>query len=211
MNSRNWPEGIDVTALADAVSIISSRLANRYRRVKEIEEADIQQELWVYAWRKREKVHDYMAREDRQSVRKGWSALLTTLERAGERYCQKAKAKAAGYEIQDVVWYSREALKDWIRVLVNSEGVFTNQSEEDTRQVRLANESFNLEATLADIQRALKSLPVEDRWLLVESCAYGTTQKKLASILEISDTTVQRRIDSALKRMLDLLGGERPW
>lgn len=211
MSNREWPEGVDVEALTDAVSIIAARLANRHRRIKAVEESDIQQELWIFAWRKREKIREYMDREDRRSVRKGWSALLTTLERAGERYCQKVKAQTSGYEIQDVVWYSRDAMKDWIGVLVNGDGVLTNQADEEVRHTRLANEAFNLEATVADVERALQSLPVTERWLLVESCAHGTTQKKLAEILEVSDSTIQRRIEDALKQMVEFLGGERPW
>ena len=211
-HGNDWPPGVDVEKLTDAVSIISSRLAHKHRRLVSVDVSDISQELWLFAWRKREKVREFLDRDTRVAQKKGWSALLTTLERAGERFCQKQKAKEIGYEIQDLSWYSTDSLKDWIAVLFNGEGVVTNEVNDlNLRVPKLKNEGFNLEATLADVSQALDSLDVSESALLKEHFGYGTTQRALAEVWEVSESTIQRRLDSGLKKMVDFLGGPRPW
>lgn len=212
-DDKTWPPGVDVEKLADAVSITSGRVYSKYRRrLKSADEFDVQQELWLFSWKKREKIREYMDRDGRQAQKKGWSALLTTLHRAGERYCIKQAAHDSGYQVQDLKWYTTDSIKDWIAVLVNGDGVLTNQvGEADVKVPRMPGEGWNLEASVADIQRALKVLDAEDRWMLLEHYGHLTNRVKIAEVLEISESTVQRRIDDALKKMLDRLGGPRPW
>ena len=212
-SDREWPPGVDVEKLSDAVSIISSRVYNKYRRrLKSADEMDVAQELWIFAWKKREKVREYLDREDRQAQKKGWAALLTTLHRAGDRYCVRQAAKDSGYEVQDLKWYTTDQIKDWIAVLVNGDGVLSNQvGEADVKAPRMPSEGWNLEASLADIQRAMKALDPEEKWMVEEHYGHLTTRPKIAELLEVSESTVQRRIDDALKKMLERLGGPRPW
>ena len=206
-----WPPGVDVQKLAEAVSIITARVYVKYRKVRAIEDADVSQELWLFSWKKREKIREYMDREGRQAQRKGWSALLTMLERAAERYCLKMKAKEGGYELRDLVWYTPDSIKDWIGVLVNGAEVLTNQADEKTTKTALANEGWNLEATLADIESALSRLEVLDKYILLEIYGHMTTRRQVADMLDISESTLDRRITDSLKKMVEFLGGKRPW
>jgi len=207
-----WPEGVDVSALADAVSICASRSKFRHSKVASLEEEDIQQELWLWAWRKRAKVADYLGREEKKDRKRGWSALLTALGRAAERYAQKVKAKDSGYEVQDVAWYNEDSLRDWIGVLVNGVGVLTNQGDELSRRAAAPlHERFNTEATLADVQAALQVLDQSDQAMLVRHYGHGVSSPQLAEMLDMSESTVERRMKSALKSMVDYLGGPRPW
>ena len=208
---QEWPPGVDVDTVTDAVVIISARVAQRHRTLKTVDVNDISQELWVFAWRKREKIREYLDREDRTSVRKGWSALLTTFERHAERYCQKAKAKEIGYNVEDLYWYTTDALQDWINILVNGKGVLTNQSPDNTKIIRVLSESFSLEATLADVKNALGVLDEPDQALLLERYGDGQTVQDLAKRFELSESTVDRRCEAALKKMVKFLGGPRPW
>ena len=103
-------------------------------------------------------------------------------------------------------------MQDWIAVLFNGEGVVTNEVNDlNLRVPKLKNEGFNLEATLADVSQALDSLDVSESALLKEHFGYGTTQRALAEVWEVSESTIQRRLDSGLKKMVDFLGGPRPW
>jgi DNA-directed RNA polymerase specialized sigma24 family protein len=206
-----WPDGVDVEKLADAVAISSARVYRRYPNLKAIDDQDVAQELWLFAWKKRLKIQEYMDREDRKSIRKGWSALLTMMDRAAERYCQKQKAKEGGYEIQDLVFYTPDSIKDWLAVLVHGSGVLTNQADEEVRHTRLANEAYNLEATVADIQSALGKLDVLDQYILLEHYGHMTSRRKIAEVLDISESTLARRLDDGLKQMVNHLGGQRPW
>lgn len=209
--SKEWPPGVDVQQLAEAVSIVTARVYSKYRKVRAIDDSDVSQELWLFAWKKREKVREYLDREGRQAQRKGWSALLTMLQRAAERYCQKMKAKEGGYELRDLVWYTPDSIKDWIGVLVNGAEVLTNQADEKTAKTALANEGWNLEATLADVEAALSRLDVLDKYILLELYGHLTTRKKVADMLDMSESTLDRRVADSLKRMVEFLGGQRPW
>ena len=212
-DDKQWPPGVDVSKLTDAVSITAGRVYGKYRRrLKSADELDVQQELWIFAWKKREKIREYLDREDRAGQKKGWSALLTTLHRAGERYCVRQAAHDSGYEVQDLKWYTVDQIKDWIAVLVNGDGVMSNQvGEADVKAPRMPSEGWNLEASIADIQRAMKVLDSEDMWMLLEHYGHLTNRSKIAEVLDVSESTVQRRIDDALKKMLERLGGPRPW
>lgn len=208
----DWPDGVDVEKLSEAVSIVSARVYSKYRTVRILDDADVSQELWLFAWRKRDKVQEYMDREGRQAQRKGWSALLTMLQRAAERYCQKMKAKEGGYELVDLVWYTPDAIKDWIGVLINGTEVLTNQMDDDKiKRSALANEGWNLEATLADINAALDSLDVTERAMMIEAYGNSVPHRTIAEVFEISESTLERRLRDSLKKMVEFLGGERPW
>lgn len=208
---RTWPPGVDVEKLAEAVSIVTARVYSRYVKVRALDDSDVSQELWMFAWKRREKIREYMDREGRQAQRKGWSALLTMLERAAQRYCLKVKAKEGGYRLQDLVWYTPDSIKDWIGVMVNGVGVLTNQVDENTTRTSLASESWNLEATVADIDSALSKLDVLDRYILIEAYGHLTARKEIAKLLEISESTLDRRLADGLNKMVELLGGHRPW
>lgn len=208
---QEWPAGVDVNTVTDAVVIISARVAQRYRTLKTVDANDISQELWVFAWRRREKIREYLDREDRREMRKGWSALLTTFERHAERYCQKAKAKEIGYNIEDLYWYTTDALQDWINILVNGKGVLTNQSADNAKVIRVLSESFSLEATLADVKNALGVLDKPDQALLLERYGDAQTVQNLSKRFELSESTIDRRCEASLKKMVKFLGGPRPW
>ena len=75
----------------------------------------------------------------------------------------------------------------------------------------LANEGWNLEATLADINAALDSLDVTERAMMIEAYGNSVPHRTIAEVFEISESTLERRLRDSLKKMVEFLGGERPW
>ena len=43
---------------------MSARVYSKYRMVRILDDADVSPELWLFAWRKRDKVQEYMDREE---------------------------------------------------------------------------------------------------------------------------------------------------
>ena len=101
-----------------------------------------------------------------------------------------------------------DAIKDWIGVLIN--GSVTNQMDDNKiKRSALANEGWNLEATLADINAALDSLDVtegdDDRgvWQL------GPAPDDCRSVRDL-ESTLERRRETTSRRWLSS-SRRRPW
>lgn len=65
-------------------------------------------------------------------------------------------------------------------------------------------------AVTFDVQEAYSHLPLEDAYLIRRYYVDRCTQVDLAQYLEVSHTTIQRKLEKALGAMVAYLGGDRP-
>jgi DNA-directed RNA polymerase specialized sigma24 family protein len=67
-------------------------------------------------------------------------------------------------------------------------------------------------AMLVDVKWALEGLSQDDQNLLRDRFADGGMDVQvMAATMQVSDTTVRRRIKNTLRKLADRLGGEPPW
>lgn len=173
---------------------------------------DIRQELWLWANNRREKIAAWLdPTQDPVDQRKGWNALRKSLTRQGDRFCRTQKARRAGYEPRDEAFYS-EAMLDLLLphvwTVIDDLG---SHHDEGVKPPSNPNEGGNRIVSLFDVQVALSKLEAEDRQILVLRYREGYEPSELVHVMELSRTTVDRRLAKALRRLSNKLGGENPW
>jgi len=103
-----WSEVNEIT------TSLAWSLSKRYHRFVELD--DIRQAMNEYAWKRKDKVAEYLIREDPIEIKQGYKAFSTFMRRAGERYARKEKARTLGYELGDEYFYRLELIENLIKV-----------------------------------------------------------------------------------------------
>ena len=152
----------------EITSIIAYNLSKKYHRFAERD--DIKQAMNEYAWKRKDKVNEYLMREDDIERKMGYKAFTTFMRRAGERYARKEKAKALGFELGDEYFYRIEMVENLIKVLGSEDSHLVNQvMDPDMHGVqakRQVSEGNNLLALLADVDKAMKRLDPRTQGIL---------------------------------------------
>jgi len=110
-------------------------------------------------------------------------------------FCLKRAAARKGYDVTDLAWYSTETLAELVEAVL---GAFTPTPQGDGRGNNDPAEGWNVQAALADVQRALYKLmsPEHRAVLMLHHSGY----------LEASDESLQ----AAYTDLQGCLGGRRP-
>ena len=191
-----------------AIAITVKRLQRKYSRF--VQPDDMRQTMWEYAWRRRETFAEYLNREDEVDRKRGWSALLTSLYRAADRYARKEKAEQSGYRPSDEAFYNRVLIEELMSVRYNGSSL-TNQVNDKVKVKTIPGSGYGLETSLADLDKALLMLDLEDRALLEKAFGDQLHERELAEMFEVSRSTIDRRINRACAQVIEYLGGESPY
>jgi len=198
------------------VQPIAARVARTVARNFEgyVTAEDMQQDLLLWAYDHLDKVQEYLTPTDEDPKAKAGNAKLhTTFRRKARGWAHKAKADKLGYDVADVHFYSLRQLEELLPLAFDYECWLPEQSNDNMPTGKsdpaLGNNRF---ALLADVKGAYEKCPDVDRTLLwaryVASPPAGIAE--LAESAGVSRATMTRRINRALTRMLDHLGGSRP-
>jgi len=201
----------------DEVNEINTSLAwhlsKRYHRFVELE--DIRQAMNEYAWKRRDKVKEYLIREDAIEIKQGYKAFSTFMRRAGERYARKEKARTLGYELGDEYFYRLDLIENLIKVAGTNESYLANQVfDPDVHGVqvkKLANEGNNLAAMIADVDRAMKKLDPRMQGILTSRFVNDMPLAEIAEAWDISPQRVEQLVAKGVKEIADKLGGVTPY
>jgi DNA-directed RNA polymerase specialized sigma24 family protein len=72
-------------------------------------------------------------------------------------------------------------------------------------------EGGNLLAILIDIKKAYLKLEVADKDILIQRYHNNLTLQELAQYLGCAVSTADRKVNSSLRKLQIILGGESPW
>lgn len=202
-----WLEVNDIT------SSVAYHLSKRYGRYVEL--ADIRQAMNEYAWKRKDKVAEYLIREDVVEKKQGYKAFSTFIRRSGERFCRKEKAKALGYELGDEYFYRLELIEGLIKVVASGEAYLANQVfDPDVHGVKvkkLANEGNNLAAMMADVSKAMSKLDPRMQGILNSRYAQDMPLTEIAAAWDISPQRVEQLAVKGVRDIADYLGGKSPY
>jgi RNA polymerase sigma factor (sigma-70 family) len=201
------------SAINDITSTIAWGIAKRYHRFVELE--DVKQAMNEYAWKRKDKVSEYLMREDEVERKQGYKAFSTFIRRAGERYARKEKARALGYELGDEYFYRLAMIETLIKVIGSDDAHLTNQvMDPDIHGVkakRQASEGNNLLAMLADVDRAMKKLDLRTHQILKTKYSTDAPLAEIAKEWDISPQRVEQIINKGLRDITEYLGGATPY
>jgi len=197
----------EATDIASQVSRIVHRKYHTYFDV-----ADVRQELLVWVVRREDKVRAWLDHSQGEDVYKGGMRQLgKTLTRHADKYCRKRKAQQLGYQLDDEAYYSPITLSELLPFVWEDVVNTTDGSKPKVSGGGNPAEGGNYVIQLFDIRRALAKLDPQDKLILqmkfYEQLNYGD----IAETLGVSDSTAHRKVDGALRRLNNNLGGQSPF
>jgi len=197
----------------DITSNIAWGISKRYHRFVELD--DVRQAMNEYAWKRKDKVSEYLMREDEAELKQGYKAFSTFIRRAGERYARKEKARALGYELGDEYFYRLAMIETLIKVLGSDDAHLSNQvMDPDIHGVKAkkqASEGNNLLAMLADVEKAMSKLDPRTSGILNLRFANDLPLSEIATEWEISPQRVEQIVNKGLREISEYLGGATPY
>ncbi len=168
---------------------------------------DIRQELWVWFLTHPNKVKVWESIDEKQSVK----LIAKSLRNAAKDYCQKQKAHAVGYRVEDNYYYDKELVEVLLPAVIRRDSTapaLNDLGHSHTKKV--ASEGGNWLAMVADIDRALDKLTLEQKSIIFLRFGDGCDNKTFAKEMGISEDAARMRVNRALNNLLNKLGGSRP-
>jgi RNA polymerase sigma factor (sigma-70 family) len=208
--NREHPIWVEINEINSALSYSLSKKYHRFA-----EQSDIRQAMNEYAWKRKDKVEEYLMREEINEKKMGYKAFSTFMRRAGERYCRKEKARTLGYELGDEYFYRLELIENLIKVIGSEEAYLANQVfDPDVHGVKvkkLANEGNNLAAMMADVSKVMKKLDPRMQGILRLRFVEDMQLNEIAEAWSISPQRVEQLISKGVRDIANNLGGLTPY
>lgn len=196
-----------LTELSPMVEGIASEFG-RSNRIYGAETADFSQELYLWIVKNEHKVRTWLDPES-FSEKEANSLLAWSLRREAKHYAVGVKAQALGYERSDLHWYNKGELKALLPLVFNDDA-WHEPPQSEGRSAKAPSEGGNWIATLADVAQAFSRLGPADQKLLRGFHKYDFTNQSMADAEGITHQSMSDRHDSALGRLLRILGGTVP-
>lgn len=177
------------------------------RKFHMVDAADVRQELWVWFLTHPNKVKTWEALDVKESTR----LIARSLRNAAKDYCQKEKAHAVGYRVEDNYYYDRQVVERFLPAVMRGDSSAPSLKDlgfSNNKQV--ASEGGNWVAMVSDIKRALDKLTDEQRVILYLRFGDGCDNTTLAKELTISEDAARMRVNRAMNNLMNILGGSRP-
>ena len=168
---------------------------------------DIRQELWVWFLEHPNKVNTWEEIDLKQSTK----LIARSLRNAAKDYCQREKARAVGYKVEDNYYYDREVVELLLPAVLRRDLNAPAMAELGfTKAKKVASEGGNWFAMMADIDKALSRLTREQLTIVYLRFGDGCDNASLATELGISEDASRMRVNRAINNLLNFLGGSRP-
>jgi len=210
MNSQLHP------AFFEIVPAVATSIYRRYRQW--VEREDVNQELYAWAMSRADHFAELLNEENPVQRVINEKRISWQMRRHAERYARKEKAKKSGYQIGDESFYDTVVLGQLLPHVIASvvDGTVLEQAQNlindgQPRKPSAPAEGGNLLAILIDIKKAYLRLDVSDKDILIKRYHESLTLEELGEYLGCATSTADRKVNNAIRRLQNLLGGESPW
>jgi RNA polymerase sigma factor (sigma-70 family) len=168
---------------------------------------DIRQELWIWFLTHPNKVQAWNSKDNKESDK----LIARSLRNAAKDYCQREKARAVGYKVEDNYYYDREVVELLLPAVLRRDLNAPAMTELGfTKAKKVASEGGNWFAMMADIDRALSRLTQEQLTIIYLRFGDGCDNITLSKELGITEDASRMRVNRAVNNLLNFLGGTRP-
>jgi DNA-directed RNA polymerase specialized sigma24 family protein len=139
--------------------------------------------------------------------------LYRSLRNQALDYCQLWKSKSIGYELSDLFYYEADVIEALLPAILRGD-------VEEAPKLNLGmpgrpsapSEGGNLMAMMAEIKVAYNTLSKEDKGILFLKHANSLDYSSIATELQLSsDDAARMRHNRAIKKIINRLGGFRPF
>lgn len=177
------------------------------RKYYMVDAADIRQELWVWFLEHPNKIKVWESLDGKQSVK----LIAKSLRNEAKDYCQKQKAHAIGYRVEDNYYYDKELIEALLPSVLRGDttapAIYDNVS---TNTNRVVSEGGNWFAMMADVNAGFKRLTEEQQSIIYLRFGDGCDNKTFAKEMGISEDAGRMRVNRALNNLVNILGGQKP-
>lgn len=203
-------------AFFDLVPPVANSIFRRFRQW--VERDDVTQECYAWAMARADHYSELLNEENAIQRVINEKRISWQMRRHAERYARKEKAKRSGYQIGDESFYDTVVIGQLLPHVITSvlDGTVLEQAQNlindgTPKRPSAPAEGGNLLAILIDIKKAYLKLDVADKDILIKRYHEGLTLEEMANYLGCATSTADRKCQSALRRLQNLLGGESPW
>jgi RNA polymerase sigma factor (sigma-70 family) len=198
-----------VADVTDSTMRIARQAARKTAQINRwsVEVDDIFQTLMVWALENESRVNEWA-----EMGREGNALLYRSLANEAQRFVLKERAAKSRVNVSDYFFYSVDVLMELLKDVWDYAG--WTDAAPDQSQVggtRRPSEGGNRLAMLSDVSSALKHLSESDDMLLYYRFGHaGHSIEETATALGITEEAARKRVERALRRLQDQLGGEPP-
>lgn len=189
---------------------IVAHVADEYhKKFSMVEREDIKQNLYEWFLSHPRKLTEWEALGKKSAQ----NLLYRSLRNQAIDYCQTWKAKSLGYEVSDLFFYDIDVVKSFLpTILLGATDKAPVLNLGMPGKPPAPAEGGNGMAMMAEIKSAYTKLSEEDKYILYLKYANQLPDASIAETLSLpSDDAARMRGNRALKRLIQKLGGFRPF
>jgi DNA-directed RNA polymerase specialized sigma24 family protein len=189
---------------------IASHVADEYhKKYTMVEREDIKQSLYEWFVSHPRKLTEW----EKLGNRSTQNLLYRSLRNQALDYCQLWKSKSIGYELSDLFYYEADVIEALLPAILRgdiAEAPKLNLGMPGRPSA--PSEGGNLMAMMAEIKAAYLTLSKEDMSILFLKYANSLDYSSIATELQLtSDDAARMRHNRAIKKVINRLGGYRPF
>lgn len=189
---------------------VARKVHRRYHTYFDVQ--DVTQELMVWVLKRQDKIKEWLDHPlESDEYKMGVRKLGKTLTRNADKYCRKLKAQKLGYEVRDEQYYSPISLSELLPFVWSDVVETRDASKPKVSGGGNPAEGGNYVIQLFDIRKALKKLDPQDKLVLQMKFFEQLNYQEIAQTFGVSDSTAHRKVDGALRRLNNHLGGQSPF
>ena len=197
--------------LTEYEALVAS-LANEYhRKYPMVESLDIQQILWLWFITHTNKYLEWSSLEQKDKDK----LIAKSLRNAAIKFCEKEKAKAAGYELLDLYYYDSSVIEAFLPSIISESYEIPTKIKDlnfKFNKSEPSNDGNNWLVLRSDIANAFYKLTEAKQNVLrirfsTDNSEWSLVAKDLKTTVDGARMKVQRAINSLIRN----LGGWRPY
>jgi DNA-directed RNA polymerase specialized sigma subunit len=196
-----------VSEWSNLVNYITYEFSRRYYMV---DKDDIRQEIWLWFLTHDKKVSEWEALDKKEQTK----LVNRSIRNAALKFCEKEKARIIGYDVSDLFYYDRNLVEIFLPSILTKdykipEGLKTSgDNSRSTKDPAFGNDWI---AMRADISRGYDLLTEKHQEILrLRFLDESRTLRQLGDSLGITEEATRKRIDRAIKSLINKIGGTRP-
>jgi DNA-directed RNA polymerase specialized sigma24 family protein len=189
---------------------IASHVADEYhKKYHMVEREDIKQSLYEWFVSHPRKLTEW----EKLGNRSAQNLLYRSLRNQALDYCQLWKSKSIGYELSDLFYYEADVIEALLPAILRGDVAEAPKLNLGMPgRPSAPSEGGNLMAMMAEIKVAYETLSKEDKGILFLKYANSLDYSSIATELQLpSDDAARMRHNRAIKKIINRLGGYRPF
>jgi RNA polymerase sigma factor (sigma-70 family) len=205
MVEEKWVEDV-----FDVATTVAYSITRNYKGYAEVD--DLRQELLEWCLRRQDKVREWLDVDNKREYQLGIKRLSKTLNRRADKFCRREKAKRLGYLPTDEYFYTPGLVEQLLPYAFKGEVPTKDPSAEFVSNgAGDPATGGGFLATMYDIRLAVVKLKPAEYGMLRMRFEDGMKLEQIAEYFELAESTVSRKINTAIKKIIKELGGETPW